>query len=55
MQENARRKYELCRDRLVFLKDTLSKFNDGKQRAKSKETAQQKDYLFFFYIHLTIF
>ncbi|KAF9313613.1 hypothetical protein BG003_005024 [Podila horticola] len=28
MQENARRKYELCRDRLVFLKDTLSKFND---------------------------
>ncbi|KAF9329816.1 hypothetical protein BG006_007159 [Podila minutissima] len=28
MQENARRKYELCRDRLVFLKDTLNKFND---------------------------
>ncbi|KAF8979891.1 hypothetical protein BGZ52_004470, partial [Haplosporangium bisporale] len=28
MQENARRKYELCRDRLLFLKDTLNKFND---------------------------
>ncbi|KAF9380004.1 hypothetical protein CPB97_008624 [Podila verticillata] len=28
MQEIARRKYELCRDRLLFLKDTLNKFND---------------------------